>query len=194
MTNESNSETKNEFHATCERMWKLEDLLHASLAESKAQVEPPACSWDTCPAAWMKRRNWRAGESRRRNDRARYRREIKHCKEDLNAISKARADQPLERVWGNYKLRTRYSTGYAAHSNRGAYSGTKVHQIAVEEIVELIDPAAEQKGTIGYRFILNGGKPVQFSAHPLCGCTQGQNAARESANLTVTCVKCGGAQ
>jgi hypothetical protein len=96
------------------------------------------------------------------------------------------------RIWGNYKLRTRYSTGFAAHRNRGSYSGTKIHRIRIEEVVEVIDASIEPaKGTVG-RWFLNG-HPAVFSISPMCGCTGGQNAAREVANQTVTCEKCGGA-
>jgi hypothetical protein len=101
-----------------------------------------------------------------------------------------------ERAWGNLILRRRYSTGYAARANRGSYSGTKVHRIVVEEIVEVIDEEKERaipNPTLGKRFLI-ARNPVVFSAYPMCGCTQGQNAARESAGREVTCSKCGGSK
>ena len=96
------------------------------------------------------------------------------------------------REWSNLILRRRYSVGFAARSNRGSYSGTKLHQIAIEEVIGLKDESVPQpKGTVGARFLI-ARRPVVFSAYPLCGCTQGQNAARESVGAKVTCSKCGG--
>jgi len=100
------------------------------------------------------------------------------------------------RIWDNYILRTRYSTGRAARNNRRSYSGQKIHRIAIEEIVGLVDENVDEAvGTLGHRFKmarLRGKDVFEFSSWPLCGCTSGQHAAMEVANATVTCEKCGG--
>ena len=100
----------------------------------------------------------------------------------------------MQRTWGPYLLETRTEYGYAAHGNRGRYSGTKVHELRVDYIVGLADPHAEAKsGTYGTRFKRTG-QPVLFSCQPACGCTGGQNAGRPSPRLTaadVTCKNCG---
>ena len=95
------------------------------------------------------------------------------------------------RVWDNFILQRRYSEGFAARANRGSYTGQKIHKIVIEEIVGLVDPdVTYAPGTLGYRHKL-AGRPVLFSAYPLCGCTQGQHAAREAAGREITCTKCG---
>lgn len=98
-----------------------------------------------------------------------------------------------ERIWGNYRLARRNSTGWAARGNRGAYSGQKIHRIIIEEIVGVIDEAKEQAykhPTLGKRFLMNR-KPTVFSTSPACGCCNGQHAAKEVPGATVTCAKCG---
>lgn len=103
-----------------------------------------------------------------------------------------------ERTWGNYRLRTRYAVGSAARGNRGNFSGTKIHRIKIEEVIGVIDEALERgltHPTIGKRFLL--GSDHTFSIMPACGCTRGQNAAKEHKGLTdkdVTYTKCASRQ
>ena len=87
----------------------------------------------------------------------------------------------MKYIWGNYELETRTSTGRAARSNRGSYTGQKTHRVCVTEIIRVVDEAAEmalKHATFGKQFLATG-KPVTFSCAPLCGCTRGQNAALE---------------
>ena len=107
-------------------------------------------------------------------------------------IHKGIEEKPVITIRDNYKLLQRTAIGRAAHGNRGSYSGTKFHQIEILEIVQVIDPEKEKAlpgPTLGKRF-LNGNKTI-YSAWPICGCTQGQHAAREVPGAgAVTCSKC----
>lgn len=97
------------------------------------------------------------------------------------------------KIWNGYILETRYDlVGTAAHRNRGAYAGTKIHRLCAEYIVGLVDGADVSPGTFGAKF-QETGRPVLFSCYPICGCTSGQTASKPVTNLTaadVTCTKC----
>jgi hypothetical protein len=96
------------------------------------------------------------------------------------------------RVWSELVLESRKEFGYAARRNRGRYAGQKVHVVITEYIVGVTDGYVPRPGTIAVEFVKTG-KPVLFSARPLCGATQGQHAARPVATLTaadVTCTRC----
>lgn len=107
-------------------------------------------------------------------------------------IHSSELEEVKVRVWDNYLLLPRQTVGSAARHNRRSYSGTAIHRITIEEIVGVLDEAAElTKGdTLGKRF-LKTRKPTEFSSSPDCGCCQGQHAAREVKGAVVTCKKCG---
>jgi hypothetical protein len=97
------------------------------------------------------------------------------------------------RTWENLILETRYEVGRAAHRNRGSYSGAKLHHVASEYIVGLVDETIiPLHGTLGAKFRVDR-KPVLFSCRPCCGCTQGQRAAlpvRDATVAQITCTRC----
>ena len=96
------------------------------------------------------------------------------------------------RTWGGMILETRIEYGFAAHKNRGNYTGCKVHRLRAEYVIGIEDGQTPRPGTFGAMFIKEG-KPVLFSCQPTCGCTQGQRAAQPSSRLNdtnVTCEKC----
>lgn len=110
------------------------------------------------------------------------------------------------RTWGGLVLETRVEYGHAARKNRGRHSGTKVHRVISEYVVDL-EPGYEPKpGTVGHVFLVGERKldgigrtvrtprvPVLFACRPACGCCQGQHGARPYPGLTedkVTCEKC----
>jgi hypothetical protein len=98
------------------------------------------------------------------------------------------------REWGGMILEGRTEYGMAARHNRGRYAGQKVHSLRVEYVIGLLDDYVPNggAGSVGQQFIKTG-KPVRFSAYPMCGVTQGQWAASPINGATieqVTCAKC----
>ena len=93
--------------------------------------------------------------------------------------------------WG-MRIEYRVGYGYAAHKNRGKFSGQKVHLLSCQVIVGVEDGFFPEKHSLGAKF-LETGKPVLYSCHPACRTTQGQRAGRVREGFTadnVTCEKC----
>lgn len=95
------------------------------------------------------------------------------------------------REWSGLILLTCHEFGHAARRNRGRYSGAKTHALTTEYVVGVTSEHGPVRGdSITYQFVSTG-RPAFFSAHPLCGCTQGQRAGSPSASVkAVTCSKC----
>lgn len=93
-------------------------------------------------------------------------------------------------TWGNtLVLEDRQEVGYAARQNRGRFAGTFVHALRTTYVVGVVPGAVLTVGSLGERFVKTG-RPVLFSARPLCGSTQGQYGGKPQDGLTVTCSKC----
>lgn len=97
------------------------------------------------------------------------------------------------------KTETVIRYGSAARGNRGAYTGTKVHRLVCDLIVELTpaELAAARRGSISYQYKLDLERGLErehfMRVRPSCGVTSGQWAGLVEPGFSaanVTCKKC----